>query len=432
MGTPLLYRHTSTLLEGEQLDASARLRPFDKPTLLCCGGLLTNNDNPDVYAFMSGFAEVGAGLLGRKEHGVDAPIDIVSLGYPAHERTLIDNMHAQSDALYNGKSAVPTDFARSFAKTYLFRLVEDAGRRALPIEEIRRNLSRVRILSHSYGGVFAQHVNIALGEHMKALGMPEEDIRSAMRQVVWVTAGAPTAVGSSPIPFTALHVLNNDDYEAMNSVDFRKAAHPWLHDVQALLDGMGRPVGDASLKKDMAYYAARPLSILPVRAETGRQRFAYRYASESPESLMYLAQPVAINGLDKVIPKPSVSPYLHRSNAFGEFNDKVGRADEGGHRASTYFYFGRKPEGDSWQHTDGHNGLMPRLAISSVLMNAMNQALQEPDKTPDIGKLLELPRALAYAENVPFANLAKAEKYSHRIEVARSTDPHSYNVPQVN
>lgn len=433
MGVPLIYRHTSTPLEGEQLDASMRLRPFEKPTLLCCGGLLTNKGNPDAYTFMSGFAEIGAGLLGRREQGMDAPIDIVSLGYPAHTQALIDNMHAQGEALYSGKNVAPTAFARSFAETYLFPLLEDTGHRALPVEEIRRNLSKVRILSHSYGGVFALHVNIVLSEHMKALEVPEEDIRSAMRQVVWVSAGTPTAVGSSPVPFTALHVLNNDDHEAMNSIDFRRAAHPWLHDVHALLDGMGRPVGDAALRKDTAYYASRPLSILPVRAETGRQRFAYRHAPESPESLMYLAQPVAINGLDKVIPKASVSPYLHRSNAFGEFNDNnVGRVDEGGHRASTYFYFGRKPEGESWQHMDGHNGLMPRLAISSVLMNAMNRSLQDPGKTPDIGGLLELPGALAYAGTVPFANLAKAEKYRHRIEVARSTDPHSFNVPQVN
>lgn len=434
MGTPLVYRHTSTRLQGEKLEKSARLRPFDKPTLLCCGGLFTNSDNPNVYSFMEGFAEIGAGLLGVKDHDIDSPVDIVSVSYPARENALVNNMHAQTEALHNGKRGEPTEFARRFARAYLFPLVEDAQHRALPLEQMCRNLSNVRILSHSYGGVFAQHLNIALSEHLSALGVPDADIRSAMKQVVWVTAGTPTAIGTSPMPFTALHVLNHDDHEAMNSIDFRKAVRPWLHEAQALLDGVGRPVLNGYLEKDATYYASRPLSILPVHAEAGRQRLEYRYVPGSSEALMYLAQPVAINGLNKVIPKVSVSPHLQRSNAFGEFTGRRGSADERGHRASTYFHFGRKPEDSGWQHMEDHNALMPRMVISSILVNAMNLSVSDPAKVPVIDELLALPSKLAYASDskVPFSHLAKAEKYVHRVEAARSTDPFSQNVPQVN
>lgn len=408
---------------------------FSKPTLVCCGGLKICKGHALEYQYAHGFAATGAGLIGLDGFSGDAPVDVVSVSYPESEYRLIDNMHAHARAVQANDAITPSAFARSFAKEHLFPLLVDAEGRRLPLERMKSNLSNVRILAHSYGGIFAQHLEGALCLQLNDMGLTQDETADVMRQVVMVTAGTPSAIGVSDAPFTTLHVLNHDDGEAQNSMDFRKASKHLLHQTDQLLNRQGHPATMSDIEKNEPTYAAKPLTIIPVRTRSAFGEVRYKHAPRSAEHLMYLAQPPIIAPIGQIPRKPSISPYLQRSGADGSFAaDVTFAAENTGHHARTYFYFGRKPEGDQWQHVELHNATMPRLAIASVLINAMNHSLKHPADTPDMDRLLGLPKEIAYNASpvVPYANIARAEHYRPRIEAARATGNKAVDVPQVN
>ncbi|MBA4274765.1 MAG: hypothetical protein C0436_03825 [Alphaproteobacteria bacterium] len=437
MTLPDIYRYNPAE-SGHCAEQTAVQGPlFRKPTLLCCGGLKISRDNAKAYEYAHRYAHTGAGLIGYDGNlEADSPIDIVSLGYADIESNLVKEMHDHSRRLLQGDPFKRVGAAGTFARKHLFPLVSDASGNLLPDAEISRNLSNIRILGHSYGGVFAQQMIAALAEHLLEKGMPDASVKACMRHVVLVTAGSPACVGTFEYPPTALHMLNHDDREAMNSVDFRKAAHHLLHDVDGLLNQKGYPLGFAESAKNQKRYAAKPLTILPTKARVMGEDIRYVFDPKSPEFLLYMSQPVFVNALGDVITKPSVSRYLERSNARGEFTcsgDGYHR-DETGHQARTYFYFGRKPSGPMAIHAEEHNATMPRMAVASVLINALNHSLEEGGATPpSMDALLTVPTHMAYMPDtaVPYTNLAKAAHYRVRMEVARSTDTKSQNVPQL-
>lgn len=441
MALPHIYRYTPTE-SGPCTEQAAVQGPlFRKPTLLCCGGLKISKDNAKAYEYAYRYANMGAGLVGYDgKIGAESPIDIVSLSYADSEANLVKEVHDHSRRLMQGEPFERFGAAGAFAKQHLFPLVSDASGALLPEAEIATNLSNVRILGHSYGGVFAQRMMVALAEHLLDKGMPDSAVKKMMRHVVVVTAGSPACVGTSEYPPTALHMLNHDDKEARNSVDFRKAAHYLMHDVDALLNQKGHPLGFGAPAKSQKHYAAKPLSILPAKARVLGEEMRYTYDPKSPEFLLYMSQPIYINILGDVVSKPSISPYLERSNARGEFtrsgngDSNSHRHDETGHQARTYFYFGRKPSGPMAIHTEEHNATIPRMTVASVLINALNHSLEKGGNIPpEMDTLLTMPTHMAYMPEtaVPYANLAKAAHYRVRIEAARSTDAKSQNVPQL-
>lgn len=435
MAVPNLYRYSPDKQDHEPEETRVTGPLFRKPTLLCCGGLKICKGSALEYRFVHGFAATGAGLLGMEGFSRDGPVDIVSVSYPESEYRLIEDMHAHAKSVRSDDAVKPSSFARAFAQEHLFPLLEDKEGKRLPVAQMKANLSNVRILSHSYGGIFAQQLEVALYHHLHDGGMEQPEIADVLRQVVMVTAGTPSVVGVSDAAFTTLHVLNHDDTEARNSLDFRKAAKYLLYQADQLVNRRGHPAVMSDIEKNEPTYAAKPLTILPVKARSASGGLRYEHAPHSAEHLMYLAQPPIIAPIGTIPDKPSISPYLQRAGADGRFaGDTTFGAETTGHHARTYFYFGRKPQDVQWQHLETHNATMPRLAIASVLINAMNHSLRSPGATPDMDGLLGLPKKIAYNASpvVPYANIARAEHYRPRIEAARSTDHRGINVPQVN
>ena len=193
---------------------------FDKPTILVLGGVLektTKNEHP------CGYGKVVQMLLTGDQINFPNDAQIICTQYPDHyydihfRTTHLDNM--------NSNFSFFSEEVRQIVCKQFFPLIENDGVK-IPVEQLKRNLRNVNIISHSYGGAVAEQIGNALRKRLYELDYSKDEIVQAMQQVSLLTLGNVNNIEKSDINntlstpnFTTLHVFNENDKNVENRSD---------------------------------------------------------------------------------------------------------------------------------------------------------------------------------------------------------------------
>ena len=406
---------------------------FKKPTLLCCGGMMTNLQNPDGKKNCNGYAKIGHGLLcypesfaASKQASYRPDIDIVSVCYPLTESQLMREHHGYMQRLKENAPAQPSVHAEKFAQRYLFPLVQNEAGGALPLPEVMRNLRNIQVLAHSYGKTFIQEVGDTLVARMEKLGFSAEDIRKSTSQILVVSAGSITPPATGRASFTTVDILNANDTEIRNSYDIDSSLKDLLLKENLLVDRKNQPVPPSARidhRNYYEYYPAKPLNIMPVETSVRMGQFEFSRHEQGNQWLAYASQPIVINGLGDIIQLPAI-PTLERSNERGIFdNQQPLSTDHTHHQVTTYFSNKRPESGVSKgisDHTEHASTL--RTMMSSLLINSMSNAVTNAHAdtfTPlaQANELMQLPGRTEYITSldVPLRHVAKIDRYDEKL-----------------
>lgn len=405
---------------------------FQKPTLLCCGGMFVNTKHEDGEKGCNGYAKIAHGLLCYPDHFPSdtmpqhkPDIDIVSICYPETAQSLMHKHHQHMDTLKNNSHPAPTAFARRFAEQHLFPLVEKSDGVALPLDTIKRNLRNIEVLAHSYGSTFIQQVGDVLVDKLEQLHLTPEEIRDATSQVLVVEAGPITPPATGKASFTSISIININDTQIKNSYDSQTALKELFQKEDLLVDRKNQPVDPEEQidhRNNSGYYPAKPLNILPIATRANRNRLDFSRTA-SNQWLVCASQPIFINGMGDIIQTQTI-PNLERSNERGIFDggQPVG-SDDTHHQPVTYFSAKRPSSGKSRgpsEHTEHASTL--RTLMSSLLINGMNNAIinsrsDEFTPLPNADVLMQLPPSTEYITSldVPLRRMAKLDDYDNKI-----------------
>lgn len=416
-------------------NAHSRIEPvpageslFQKPTLLCCGGIMLAEGERELERNTNGFAKLGYGLLGMRDGSEPSdPVDVVTVVYPETRQKMNRDLHAYNHALLIDAPAEVTEFARQFVKDHLAPLIEDNSSHAYPMDTIKRNLRNITVLAHSYGAAFIQQVGDALVEKMQALGLSQAAICECTSQIAVVATGPGTFPASGKASFTTINILNMGDSEIVKGQradDFSNIdlANNLLAASQQLLDYRNRPIKPQAYYRMGEHTPKQPLTILPVRFNAGWVQPELSIDAESNSLLVCASKPVELNSLGHIIPHPHISPAMARSNARGEFKEPPLTSthhDPTGHQPQTYLNYGISTQ------ESGTHGFMLRSIVSAVLANSINNALKNQHSNTLIplgspASLLESPKELQFeiTPNTAFPTVMKVIDYDRRIKQA--------------
>ncbi len=381
---------------------------FQKPTLLCCGGRYITTHSPGGGKQCNGFAKTGHGLLEAPEYlDGSEPYDIVSVMYPGLQENIGADVLRYNEAVASGETPEPpySAFALHFARDHLFPLVEEAGKK-LPLAEAKKRLRNVQVLAHSYGGAFIQQVGNALHERMVELGYTPMEIREACAQALVVTGGNMGTVMGHRAPFTMLSFVHRDDGNI-------QGAYRPDNTLNEMMGRMLCRMPDMRGWNEALQRPAKELLIMPVtcmrEAHPIRDRHSLTLDRQSRYHIAYLSLPENPDPrIDRFRPA-AIATQMERSDAWGHFVWGEGKnppsagaearvnysvTDKSGHQPETHYYFGT-----------GRNGMVPRLLVSAVLRNGMNNAVRNADPEramfeplPPMQEMLSMPKHLAYVQ----------------------------------
>lgn len=200
---------------------------FDQPYIFYLGGAGTN----DPHYGISGIKRLETALKGR-QIGMNQ-IKIIGCYYQRFleeytvwaRRFINERRGWQSEKNYDADekkqygnlfdSIVYPVHVRQFYAECLFPcFVQNPDQRTiihkrLSVEQAARNLRKIHLVAHSYGGVILETVGDMMAEHMAQIGYKPDEIDFLQRQVFALTMGSVIAYGQSR--FNTVHLMSRLD-----------------------------------------------------------------------------------------------------------------------------------------------------------------------------------------------------------------------------
>lgn len=156
---------------------------YNRPVVMCFTG---NSGNKMEYA--NGFAKAVQNTSGIKDE-----VDYISIKY-------------------RGKYSVGTitlEDVEKFVDCFFVPLLQKNGRR-ISIEQVKRNLRKITIVTHCYGAEFLKYINHVLQDRMFKLGYKEDKIISILKSIIHIGYA----------PFTQSNYNTNIYFKSVNDKTF--------------------------------------------------------------------------------------------------------------------------------------------------------------------------------------------------------------------